>query len=200
MSTDFLSFFWSLVHHPTRAGAVAPSSSALADLISSEITALSGPVIELGPGTGVFTRALLERGVREEDLTLVECRTEFVRLLQQRFPEARVLSMDAARLEEHALFNKSPVGAVISGLPLFNMSSSKVTSVLTGAFGCMRLGAAFYQFTYGLRCPVPRPLLDSLGLQTKYLGHTLINIPPASVYKITQQQAGEPAASYCECA
>jgi phospholipid N-methyltransferase len=52
----------------------------------------------------------------------------------------------------------------------------------------MRPTASFYQFTYGPRCPVPRPILDRLGLKAVRIGGTVRNIPPASVYRITQRQ------------
>jgi phosphatidylethanolamine/phosphatidyl-N-methylethanolamine N-methyltransferase len=164
---DVLSFFRALRADPRTVGAVAPSSLALAEAITREITVASAPVIELGPGTGVFTKALLDRGLCETDLTLVECGSDFARLLQVRFPAARVLWMDAARLDRHPLFEATPVGAVVSGLPLLNMTPRKVISILTGAFSYVRPGGAMYQFTYGPRCPMPRPLLDRLGLRAR---------------------------------
>ncbi|HWH56706.1 MAG TPA: hypothetical protein VN682_03690, partial [Terriglobales bacterium] len=82
----------------SRVGAIAPSGPALARLMTRDIGRHSGLVVELGPGTGVFTRALLKQGVREKDLTLVECCQEFAVMLRKNFPEARVLQMDAGRL------------------------------------------------------------------------------------------------------
>lgn len=189
ISGDLFSFLQAWASDPNRVGAVAPSSNELAELMASEITSATGPVIELGPGTGVFTRALLERGVKEEDVTLVECRSDFVELLELRFPEARVLRMDAGHLHRHTLFEDAPVGAVVSGLPLLNMSPKTILSVLIGAFAHMRPEGAFYQFTYGPRCPVSRPFLDRLGLKATCLGLALFNIPPAAVYRISRVQA-----------
>lgn len=187
MSKDLLSFFLAWMSAPGRVGAIAPSGPALAELITREITASSGPIIELGPGTGAFTYKLLQRGVPQEDLTLIEYGSDFVKLLQMRFPGARVLWMDASRLANSRLFEGAPVGAVISGLPLLNMSTRKIVSILGGAFSCMRSGAAFYQFTYSMRCPVPRPVLDRLGLKATLLDRALLNVPPASVYRLTRR-------------
>jgi phospholipid N-methyltransferase len=187
MPNDFLSFFLAWMAAPRRVGAIAPSGAALANLITREITAKSGPILELGPGTGAFTYQLLERGVRQQDLTLIEYGSDFMKLLQLRFPGARVLWMDAARLAAERLYEGAPVGAVISGLPLLNMSTRKVIAIISGAFSYLRPGGAFYQFTYGLNCPVPRPVLDRLGLRATLVDRAVLNVPPAAVYKLTRR-------------
>ena len=185
---ETLTFLRALSSDPGLVGAIAPSGAALAKLITSEIGHDSGPIIELGPGTGVFTQALLAQGVREEDLTLVEYRSDFAKLLQERFPDARVLRLDAGNLHKHDFFHNASVGAIVSGLPLLNMASRKIIRILSGAFRYMRPCGAFYQFTYGLRCPVPRTFLDRLGLRASCLGRALVNIPPAAVYRITKRE------------
>ncbi|RDJ25167.1 phospholipid methyltransferase [Bosea caraganae] len=186
--SDFVQFFRLWAANPLQVAAVAPSGEALAKVMTQEIGPEDGPVLELGPGTGVFTRALLARGVSETDLTLVEYGSDFARMLEFRFPEARVLWMDASQLTRFELFTGAPVGAVVSGLPLLSMSPRKTIAILSGAFTYMRPGGAFYQFTYGPRCPVPRPILDRLGLKATRVGRALRNIPPAAVYKITRRQ------------
>jgi phosphatidylethanolamine/phosphatidyl-N-methylethanolamine N-methyltransferase len=182
---DVLLFFRALASNPRAVGAIAPSGANLSSLITSEITAASGPVLELGAGTGVFTEALLARGVKESDLTLIEYGSDFMRLLQARFPNARVLWMDAAWMASHKLFAE-PLGAVISGLPLLNFPSNKVAAILAAAFSNLRDGGAFYQFTYGMQCPISKRHLDELGLKANCMGRVLLNIPPASVYRITR--------------
>jgi phospholipid N-methyltransferase len=183
--SDFFQFFRSWVADPLRVAAIAPSGDSLARLMTQNIRPADGPVLELGVGTGVFTRALLARGVRESDLTLVEYGSDFIRVLQHRFPRARVLWMDASQLAAYDLFAGATVGAVVSGLPLLSMPPRKVMSILSGAFGYIRSTGSFYQFTYGPRCPVPRPILDRLGLKAARIGATVRNLPPAAVYRIT---------------
>jgi phospholipid N-methyltransferase len=186
--SDYFRFFRSWVANPLRVAAVAPSGAALSRLMTKEVLATDGPILELGVGTGAFTRALLERGVDENDLTLVEYGSDFARLLQFRFPRARVLWMDAAQLAGHGLFPGAPVTAVVSGLPLLTMPPRKVISILSGAFSYVRPNGAFYQFTYGPRCPIPRPILDRLGLKARRIGGTVRNLPPAAVYRITRRR------------
>ena len=185
---DLFRFFWSWTSDQLRVAAIAPSGESLARVMTREIGPSDGPVLELGAGTGAFTRALLAQGVRETDLTLVEYGSNFMRMLQLRFPQARVLWMDASQLGQYKLFPEANVGAVVSGLPLLSMSPRKVMSILNGAFGYLKPTGAFYQFTYGPRCPVPRPILDRLGLKATRVGGTVRNLPPAAVYRITRRQ------------
>jgi phosphatidylethanolamine/phosphatidyl-N-methylethanolamine N-methyltransferase len=191
---DLLHFFRSWTRNPQRVGAIAPSSAALAEAITKEITAASSPVIELGPGTGVFTYALLARGIPESDLTLVEYGEDFESTLRRRFPLARVLRMDASKLGRLELAESERAGAIISGLPLLSLPQRKVVAILAGAFDCLRPGGALYQFTYGPSCPVSRPFLDRLGLKAARIGHVLRNLPPASVYRITRRNPFKHAA------
>ena len=128
---DTASFLRAWLADPGRVSAITPSGMALARLVTAEITPATGPVLELGAGTGVFTRALLARGVQERDLTLLEYGVDFARLLGERFPRARVLSMDAARLARKPLYEGAPVGAVVSGLPLLSMSPKQIMAILT---------------------------------------------------------------------
>lgn len=187
-AADVITFIREWLRSPRSVAAIAPSGRALASLITKEISAKSGPVIELGPGTGAFTQALLERGVRQQDLTLVEYGSDFARLLQSRFPHARVLWMDAAWLDRHRLFEGAPVGAVVSGLGFLNMSQKEIGAILMGAFGYLRPDGAFYLFTYGPRCSVSDATLAELYLHATCIGKTFRNIPPASVYRITRRQ------------
>ena len=177
-------FARSWASHPLRMGAISPSSRRLAWLITSKITPASAPVLELGPGTGVFTRALLGRGLRQDQLILVECDPRFVRLLERDYPDARVAQIDAKRLHHVNIVDGDPVGAVVSGLPLLSMTMRDRIAILQFAFRHMRPGASYFQFTYGLRCPVPRPVLERLGLRASRVGSTWRNAPPATVYRI----------------
>lgn len=185
---DAFGFFRAWLGNPLRVAAMVPSGRALSSLITSEISAGTGPVVELGPGTGAFTRALIARGVAQENLALIEYGSEFAVKLHHRFPRARTLWMDASRLKSVELFGGTPAGAVVSGLPVLSMPPRKVIAILDGAFAKLRPDGAFYQFTYGPTCPIPRALLDRLGLKAAHIGRALANIPPAAVYRISRRQ------------
>jgi phospholipid N-methyltransferase len=185
--SDRMRFLRSWITEPLRVAAVVPSSASLARLITSEIGAAHSPILELGPGTGVFTKALLDRGLNQADLTLVEYGAEFVTVLRERFPQARILHQDASRLSTLDLFPGATAGAVVSGLGLLSMPPRAVIAILTSAFAFLRPLGAFYQFTYGPRCPVARPILDRLGLKAQRIGSTVSNLPPAAVYRISRR-------------
>ncbi len=192
-AADDFAFFRAWLKAPLRVAAVVPSGRALAAAITAEIGPESAPVIELGPGTGAFTRALIGRGVPESRLALVEAGPDFAALLRERFPEAQVLCMNAARLGAADPFGGEKAGAVVSGLPVLSMPPKTVIGILEGAFGHLRPDGAFYQFTYGPRCPIPRAILDRLGLKAVRIGRAVANVPPAAVYKITRRWQRPPA-------
>jgi phospholipid N-methyltransferase len=182
-------FFRAWLADPLRVASVTPSGKALSRLITAEISEQTGPVIELGPGTGTFTHALLARGVGPEDLVLVESGPDFAEALRLRFPGIRTLCTDATRLRLVTPFGERPVGAVVSGLPLLSMAPRQVMAILKGSFRQMGPNGAFYQFTYGPRCPVRPEILDRLGLEARRIGRTLANVPPAAVYRISRTAA-----------
>lgn len=185
--SDTAAFLRAWIADPFQVAAVVPSGEALAALITRELGPQCAPVVELGPGTGSFTRAMLDRGLKEEDLFLVEAHADFARMLAIRFPQAKVLCLDATRMPAGLGLDKGvSVGAVVSGLPILAMSAADQLRILARCFGVMRPDASFYQFTYGPTCPVSRAVLDRLGLTAARMGSTFKNLPPASVYRISR--------------
>jgi phosphatidylethanolamine/phosphatidyl-N-methylethanolamine N-methyltransferase len=91
-------FVGAWLREPAATGAISPSGPSLARLMTQALAPDGGPVVELGPGTGVFTRAMLARGLPEASLVLVERDAEFARRLRLRYPQATVLHMDARGL------------------------------------------------------------------------------------------------------
>ena len=182
-----LSFLRAWAADPLQVGAIAPSSGALAAAITARLTPESAPVVELGAGTGVLTRSIIDRGIPEDQLALVECNGDFARKLEHQFPKARVVMKDARELSRGDILGGERAGAVVSGIPLLLLPRSKVLAILEAAFGCLRPDGALYQFTYGFRAPVDRITLDRLGLQSRRIGGTLVNLPPAAVYEIKRR-------------
>lgn len=191
---DALRFLRHWIADPAYIGTTAPSASALATLITREINGRSGRVIELGAGNGAITQALRARGVREANLVLVERNPTLEARLRTRFPHARVLRMDAARLGDWTRGELPRAGAVVSSLPLLNLAAQHVQAILASAFACLDRDGAFYQLSYAPVCPVPQRLLDALDLEVAHLGRVWRNLPPAAVYRLRRRAAAAVAA------
>src|SRR5215207_11511119 len=117
---DEVRFFRSWMEKPLAIGAVTPSGRALARTMASYVDPeIPGPIIELGPGTGPVTEALVEQGIDPSRLVLVEFNPHFCRLLSERYPTATVVQGDAYSLKRLlAGLLQEPAAAVVSGLPL----------------------------------------------------------------------------------
>ncbi|WP_459615039.1 class I SAM-dependent methyltransferase [Bordetella sp. 2513F-2] len=186
--SDHLNFYRAWRANPRSIGAVLPSSPALAAAITREIDPARGPVLELGSGTGAFTRALRARGVAEHDLALIEMDPAFARRLEERYPMAQVCQVDAAKLAEATLLDGRQAAAAVCGLPLLNMPLRQQVYILRGTFSHLQPDGACYLFTYGWRCPIPPRVLARLGLRARRIDRVYLNVPPAQVWKLTRRR------------
>src|SRR5215813_10228029 len=136
---DEFRFFRTWMEKPLSMGAVTPSGKALARTMAAYVDPNSdGPIIELGPGTGPVTEALVARGIDPARLVLVEFDPTFCRLLRKRYPEATVLQGDAYGLRRLiAGLLQQPAAAVVSSLPLFTKPLQTRLRLLFEAFGLM---------------------------------------------------------------
>ena len=182
---DFRSFLSNCLRNPWRTGAVAPSSRALAKAMARRVLAYgTGTIVELGPGTGAITAALLDLGIPRKRLYLVEQSPEFASLLRTRFPGIRIVEGDALEFPDHAKRDGvEDVGAIVSGLPLRLISHEACAAILSRSFGMMGNTGAFVQFTYNHRPPVQPSLIASLGLVARNVGYVWLNFPPATVWE-----------------
>lgn len=169
------------IDEPGRTGSVTPSSPALARRMASFVDiSVEGPVIEIGPGTGPVTEALIEHGVAEDRLVLVEFSTEFCALLRKRFPRATVIEGDAYALGTTlASHLAQPAAAIVSSLPLFNQPPERRKAFAEEAFNLMSPGGPLIQFTYAMTSPLPR---KQSGMTATVSDWVLRNIPPARVW------------------
>jgi phospholipid N-methyltransferase len=175
-------FFRGWLRDPFQVASVAPSSRWLARLMASGLTPESC-VVELGAGTGTLTSAILERGVRPENLFLIEQSHEFCSVLRARFPGATVLQIDAAGLTVPLRVLLGRVDFVISGLPILWFNRDKKAAILSEAFALLKPAGCYQQFTYLGRPPVGSQLRAELRLRAKLLGIAPMNLPPAFVYR-----------------
>jgi phosphatidylethanolamine/phosphatidyl-N-methylethanolamine N-methyltransferase len=184
---DAFHFLRAWLRDPASMAAILPSGRALAELITRNIDPSAEPVLELGSGTGVFAAALIDRGIAEEDLTLVERDVALARRLARRFPHATVRSTDAADIGHGDAPDAPLFAATICGLGFLSMSPTEVEAILRQAFECMTSDGAFYLFTYGRRCSVPSEVLTRLSLDNQRVGTTYRNLPPATVFRLVRR-------------
>ncbi len=190
---DEARFIRSWFDSPLKTGAVSPSGRFLARAMARCVDPHDdGLIVELGPGTGPVTEALIERGVAPERLVLVEYDAAFCKLLERRFPHSRIVQGDAYRLSDTlADVIDAPVAAIVSSLPLLTRPERTRLALLDEAFALMGPEGQFVQFTYGLVSPMP------LGLNrrtfTLYRSETAqpvwLNLPPARVWRYTRADA-----------
>ncbi len=186
-------FFRQWLRHPLSTAAISPSGPHLARSMVSEIPPEARRVIELGAGTGSMTRAILARGIEPSDLLALELSPELCSYLEGAFSQVKVICADARRLPEEAAACGYAEGgladAVISSLGLLSMPRALQHDILKAAFDCLNPGGRFIQFTYGPTCPVPRELLDALGLHALRGRTVLRNVPPATVFVFTRSRS-----------
>ena len=178
---DEMQFIRTWMEKPISTGAVMPSSRALARAMARYVDPNStGPVIELGPGTGPVTEALVRHGVDPARLVLVEFNPDFCRLLRTRYPAATVVQGDAYRLrrllETHV---DEPAAAVVSGLPLVTKPLRTRLRLISDAMSLLAEGAPFVQFTYAMLPPIPKELS---GIRAEASELIWMNLPPARVW------------------
>ncbi|THD42188.1 MAG: phospholipid methyltransferase [Bradyrhizobium sp.] len=184
MIADQARFLKTLIDRPRLTGSVAPSGRHLARAMATPVDpAREGLVIELGPGTGPVTSALVERGLARERLVLIEYDHGFCRLLSQRFAPARIVQGDAYDLPKTlaATIDGQPVIAVVSSLPLLNEPPARRIKLIQDAFALMGPQGLMVQFTYGPGSPIPRE-----ACAQRFSAHCTApiwrNLPPARVW------------------
>ena len=180
--TDTTLFLKEWLANPQRTGSVAPSSRQLAAAMAHWLP--SDPqtyVLELGPGTGAVTEALIKRGLREEKLVAIEHNPKLARLLREKFPRAQIITGDAWQLDELLRGLREPVesvGAVISSLPLLNFTLEQAEALAQKIRAVLKPDGNWVQYSYNIGKKQVR------GASTFRLHASKIvwlNLPPARV-------------------
>lgn len=186
-------FFRQWLKNPRGIAALSPSSRHLAQAMIAQLPPNAERVVELGGGTGVFTRALLEHGISADHLMVVELNQALYDVLKRRFPDTKITSGDArelAKLVQVEQFGAgADVDAVISGLGLLSMPRTMQREILSAVFEVLKPEGSFIQFTYGPISPISRELLDELGLRARRASTAWRNVPPAAVYVYTRNRS-----------
>ena len=181
---DEARFIKTWFENPVGTGAVSPSGRFLARAMARAVDPeCLGPIVELGPGTGPVTDALIARGIDPGRLVLVEYDPQFCKLLQRRYPRATVIQGDAYDLAvtlDGVL--DEPAATVVSSLPLRNQPERDRLTLLEQAFAVLQPGGSFVQFTYGIASPMPLRSGDHPCFEAEVSPPVWLNLPPARVW------------------
>lgn len=178
---DELKFFKGWIDKPKAVGSIIPTSSVTARRMASVIDTGSGlPVLEVGPGTGVITKAILRQGVRPVNLYTVEYSHDFVTHLRRNFPCVNVIEGDGFDLDA-TLGDKrdTTFDCVISGVPLLNFPVERRVAYLNNLLKRVPRGRPVVQLTYGPKSPIQPGLGD---YTVEHFDFVLRNIPPTQLW------------------
>ncbi|MER8369661.1 MAG: methyltransferase domain-containing protein [Mesorhizobium sp.] len=178
---DELKFFKGWIDKPKAVGSIVPTSSITAGKMASIVDPTSGlPVLEVGPGTGVITRAILAQGIKPENLYAVEYSSDFVRHLRQLYPGVNVIEGDAFNLDA-TLGDKRDLifDSVISGVPLLNFPVAQRIAYVESLLDRIPAGRPIVQLTYGPLSPIPPGRGD---YTVEHFHFVIRNIPPTQLW------------------
>lgn len=189
---DEFRFFKTWVSSPLKMGAVSPTSRALARLMVQ--IAAPDPneyTLELGPGTGIVTEALVEYGIPQERIVAVEYDKDFSKLLRERFPKANIINGDALDLDKTlGAFNQTTFSAVLSGVPLLTLPKAKRIAYVEAALDRVRPGGTMTQLSYSIT-PPQDPVAGRFTVEkSKWVA---FNLPPGRVWIYRREQAAREA-------
>ena len=185
-----LRFLREFLRDPARVGAIAPSSAGLASAMTAWIAWEEVRVVlELGPGTGVFTRPILDRLRPRARFLAIELNGLFVTALKQEFPGVDIRHDNVGNLEAlcaHAGITE--VDAILSGLPWASFPADLQDRCLHAITRVLRPGGQFCTFAYlqGLCLPAGRRFRRLLGQYFARVERSATvwrNLPPAFVYR-----------------
>lgn len=175
-------FLQELVTTPREVGAILPSSKQLATAMARWLPVDSDDwTLELGPGTGVVTEALIKRGLREDRLIAIEQSPKMADHLRATFPRARIITGDAFQLDkliERHVPQAAHIPVVFSSLPLLNFEPHLADTLAKKIRDLLPPGGKFVQYSYNVANKQPKA-----AAHFRYLGSKVIwfNVPPARV-------------------
>jgi phosphatidylethanolamine/phosphatidyl-N-methylethanolamine N-methyltransferase len=180
--TDTTLFLQEWFANPQRTGSVAPSSRQLAAAMAHWLPRNPESfVLELGPGTGAVTEALIKRGLREDRLVAIERNPKMARLLREKFPRAQIINGDAWHLDHLLRSRREPiesVGAVISSLPLLNFPPEEAEALTQKIRAVLEPDGNWVQYSYHLG---KKQVRGASSFQLRASKIVWLNFPPARV-------------------
>jgi phosphatidylethanolamine/phosphatidyl-N-methylethanolamine N-methyltransferase len=181
---DEIRFFKGWMDSPKGVGSVIPTSDVTARRMASIVRPHSAlPVLELGPGTGVITKAILAAGIAPQNLVSIEYSADFATELKRVYPDVRVIEGDAFDLDATLHDDgTTQFDCVISAIPLLSFPKHMRTALMIGLLNRIPTGRPVMQITYGPRSPVP--IIP--GVKVRHFDFVVRNVPPAQLWTYTR--------------
>jgi len=182
-----LMFFRRWLANPLQMGSVVPSSAALCQrVVRHTRRAADEAILELGAGTGVISRALLESGVPPERLIVVEIVRDMVEHLRSVLPDVLVIEGDARKLADLVPRHwHGRIGSVVCGIPLVLLPRAEQRRFID-AIEAVAPGRGFLHYSYCVTSPLP---YRRHALAARREAWTPLNFPPASVWRYQPESA-----------
>ncbi len=183
-------FIKQLLAKPGSTGAVVPSSDELArQMLELARPGQNAVIVEYGPGTGVFTKRILESLLPEQVFFAIEVNDDFAAGLRKRFPRLHLHTGCASGVADCCREEGvDHVDCVISGLPWAIFPDELQDKILGGMMDVMPEGGTFITFAYlqGLVMPAGRKFKQNLKRHFSHVESSGViwkNIPPAIIYR-----------------
>jgi len=157
MLRDITLFFSQFTENFTTTGAIAPSSPLLGKAITDPLSLRSFrpiQVLEVGPGTGAFTRQIVKHLRSGDRLEIYELNTRFCEYLRQKLPwewfqakgiQCRLHNADVRDIERDLQYDY-----VVCGLPFNNFEPELVSEILAVLIDRLATNGVFSYFEYNL--------------------------------------------------
>jgi len=175
------------IKYPLVLGAILPTQKFASNIMTSEIDNSSKLVVELGSGTGGITNSIVDKEIDGNEIVLVEINKEFCKILELKFPKAKIFCEDAITFFEKfpKRFNRE-IDIIISAIPLVSLDKKSKEKICDLSVKNLKEKGKFFQITYFIRCPFPKNLIVKHKLKKELKGFTLFNVPPAFIWKLSK--------------
>lgn len=192
---DSFRFLRAIIRDRRTVGAIAPSGRHLAACVIRSLGTIEpgSIIVELGPGTGIFTRAICKRHPRCH-VVAIEIDRYLAGTLTSALPQATIVNGCATNIRQHLQqrgLDPERVAGIVSGLPLLVLPNDLPTRILHEVTETLPEGARFVQFTYS-RLAWRRFTPQRLRFLRAQL--VMTNIPPASVLVFSKAEYAPPDA------
>lgn len=189
-ATHRLGFLLQFLRNPRELGSITPSSRFLTGALLGQLELdRTDRLVELGPGTGVFTREALRLLDQDARLLALDTNAEFVELLRNDLKDPRLAVVRASAeqvAEQVATQGWGHVDAVISGIPYSLLPRHVTAGIVQSSWQALRPGGLFVAYQYS---PYLRPFLRAAFGNCR-LKLVLRNVPPAVVF-VSRKHVGD---------